>query len=126
MAFTYKSGSAQNQTYFVPAGTYTVRVIEAKEDTSKKGNDMIRLKLRVVLNNGHDGPALYDYLVVSETAGWKIDQFLSAMGQHPGEDADVILDADEMVGWEGEAELSVEEYNGKKSNKVAEYIIPQY
>jgi hypothetical protein len=126
MAFTYKSGSTQNQTYFVPAGTYTVKVIEATEVTSKSGNDMIKLKLRVILRNGHDGPALFDYLVVSESAGWKIDQFLGAMGKHPGEDADVILDADEMVGWEGEAELSVEEYNSKKSNKVAAYLVPQY
>ncbi len=113
-------------TFLVSAGTYTVRVIEATEDTSKSGNDMVKLKLRIVLNSGHDGPALFDYLVLSEGASWKIDQFLGAMGKHPGEGKEISLNADEMVGWEGEADLSVEEYNGKKSNKVAAYIVPQY
>ena len=121
MAFTYKSGSPQASAFHVEPGTYRLRVLEAKEDTSKGGNDMIKLKLRVIKEDGSDGPALFDYLVMSENAGWKIDQFLSACGQHPGEGIEAVLDVDAMIGWECEAELSVETYQGKKSNKVAGY-----
>lgn len=126
MAFKYTSGSPTGTAFFVPAGTYTVRVAEAIEDTSKSGNDMLKLKLRIVLNNGHDGPALFDYLVLSEGASWKIDQFLAAMGKHPGEGRAVELDPDIMIGWECDAELVVDEYNGKQSNKVSAYIISEY
>ena len=31
-----------------------------------------------------------------------------------------------MIGWECEAELTVETYNGKKSNKVANYVIQEF
>ena len=121
MALTYKSGSPSASAFFVEPGTYKLRVIEAEEDTSKSGNDMVKLKLRVIKDDGREGPALFDYLVLSETTGWKIDQFLSACGEHPGEGEDVDLDVDKMIGWECEAELTVETYQGKKSNKVQAY-----
>lgn len=121
MALTYKSGSPQASVFYVEPGTYKLRVIEAKEDSSRSGNDMIKLKLRVIKDDGSDGPALFDYLVLAENTGWKIDQFLSACGEHPGEGVDASLDVDAMIGWECEAELTVETYEGKKSNKVANY-----
>lgn len=126
MSLKYKSGSISASAFFVEAGTYKLRVIEAQEDTSKAGNEIIKLKLRVIMDDGSDGPALFDYLVFSESAGWKIDQFLSACGQHPGEGKEVELDADAMIGWECEAELTVESYDGKKSNKVQSYIIKEF
>lgn len=126
MALTYKSTGATGSSFAVPAGTYRVRVIEASEDTSKSGNDMVKLKLRVLKPDGGEGPALFDYLVLSENASWKIDQFLAACGHPTAEGDDVSLDVDDMIGWECEADLSVEEYNGKKSNKVAAYVVADF
>jgi Protein of unknown function (DUF669) len=122
MALTYKSGSPQGPALFVEAGTYKLRVIDATEDTSKSGNDIVKLKLRVIKEDGAKGPALFDYLVLSEAACWKIDQFLAACGEHPGEGIQADLDTKKMIGWECEAELSVENYEGKKSNKVTNYV----
>lgn len=125
MALTYKSGSPASN-FCVPPGTYQLRVIEAAEDTSKSGNDMVKLKLRVIKPDGSEGPALFDYLVLSESAQWKIDQFLAACDNHPGEGEQVIIDVDAMIGWECEAELTVETYEGKKSNKVGNYVVPEF
>lgn len=126
MAFKYRPGNPTASNFSVAPGKYQVRVIDAKEETSKSGNDMIKLHLRTLKEDGTEGPALFDYLVMSETAQWKIDQFLSACETHPGEGVAMELDADAMVGWECEAELSVETYEGKKQNKVVAYVVPEF
>lgn len=124
MAITYKAGSAESREFNVPPGQYTLRVIEAKEDTSKNGNDMVVLKLRVIRDDGAEGPALFDRLVAIPTASWKIDQFLAACGHAPQEGEEVSLDVDEMIGWECQAELGIRTYEGKKSNEVTNYLLP--
>lgn len=126
MAFKYTAGSPEGSSFSVPAGRYRLRVIGAEEDTSKSGNDMIVLHHRIIMDDGRDGPQLSDYLTFSSSSGWKIDQFLSACDQHPGEGQDVDLDPDQMIGWECEAELAVETYNNKKSNKVKAYCPPSF
>jgi hypothetical protein len=126
MALTYKSGSPTSGGLFVQPGIYAVRVIEATEDTSTSGNDMVKLKLRVIKPGGIEGPALFDYLVLNENAQWKIDQFLAACEKHPGEGEQVSLDVNKMIGWECEAELTIDEYKGKKNNKVAAYVVPEF
>jgi len=122
MAIPFKAGNPEASAFNVPAGEYKLRVIEATQDTSKTGNDMIKLKLRVVKKDGTDGPALFDYLVFTEKAFYKVDQFLKACDKHPGEGEQSELDADEMIGWECEASLKIETYNGKESNKIEAYL----
>lgn len=106
----------------VEPGDYKLRVIEASEETSKSGNEQIKLKLRVIREDGSEGPALFDYLVFAQSCFWKVDAFLKACGQHPGEGLPVDVQADEIIGWECEATLKVETYDGKKNNKVAAYL----
>ena len=118
----FKAGKPENKTFTVPAGDYTLRVLEAKEDTSKSGNDMIKLTLAVVKEDGTNGVRVFDYLVFTEAARWKVDSFLLAAGKHPGEGKSLDLDTDEMIGWEAEATLSIDKHEGKESNKVAAYI----
>lgn len=119
---TYTAGKPQANEFHVEPGDYRVRVIEAKEDTSKAGNEMIKLKLRVIKSDGTDGPALFDYLVFSEAGFWRVDSFLKGCGHHPGEGVSVNVEADKIIGWECDAKLEVEAYEGKKSNKVVAYI----
>jgi hypothetical protein len=119
---TFTAGKPEAAEFHVEPGDYKLRVLEAIEDTSKSGNDMLKLKLRIVLPDGSDGPALFDYLVFTETSFWKIDHFLKSCGRHPGEGAAVNIDADTLIGWECEASLKVETYEGQKSNKVAAYL----
>lgn len=119
---SYTAGKPENKSFTVPPGEYTLRVVEAEEDTSKNGNDMIKLTLVVVKDNGKDGPRLFDYLVFSESSFWKIDTFLKSAGEHPGEGASVDLAAEKCIGWTVRAKLKIESYDGRESNKIESYL----
>lgn len=126
MAIQFKAGKPEASQFFVPEGDYTVRVIEAEQDTSKAGNEMIKLKLRVRMADGSEGPALFDYLVFNEKCFWKVDAFLKACGRHPGEGSKVDIEADDLIGYECYASIVVEKHDGKKSNKVGAYLFDEF
>ncbi len=83
---------------------------------------MIKLTLAILKPDGSTGCRLFDYLVFSPSSFWKIDAFRASCGEDvtPGESVD--LDADDLIDRECEATISVETYDGKKSNKVTSYI----
>jgi hypothetical protein len=81
---------------------------------------MIELKLRT-----SPGSYLYDFLVFIPNAFWKIDSFRAATGEVVSPEEDVEITADDLIGRTGKARLSVEEYNGKKRNKVAAWLPPK-
>ncbi|QYY34577.1 DUF669 domain-containing protein [Ruficoccus sp. ZRK36] len=114
----YTSQNADNLPRFVPNGDYLVTVVEASETLSKAGDDMIKLKLEV---EGH-GVHLYDYLVAAESSFWKIDTFRKAIGDRVVEGEEVELTAAALEGRQGHARLRIEEYQGKRSNKVELWI----
>lgn len=122
MSISFRTSRIETSEFHVEPGDYRLRVLEASEDTSKSGNDLIKLKFRVIKDDGTDGPIIYDYLVFTDSSFWKINHFLKSCGQHPGENEQVDLDPDEMIDWICEATLKLEEYDGKKTNKVAAYL----
>ena len=118
---TYKSSEPTSRPDFVPVGDYAVEVIGAEETISKQGNDLIELKLRIEPS----GAICFDNLVFVPNAFWKIDAFRAATGDKVTPDEEVDLKADDLVGRKGRARLIVEEYNGRKRNKVAAWLLPQ-
>ena len=115
---SYTSSTPSERPEFVEPGDYQVEVIDAIETISKGGHDMIELKLKTSA-----GSYLYDFLVFIPTAFWKIDSFRAATGEDVKPDQDVEISADHVIGRTGTARLTVEEYNGKKRNKVAAWIV---
>ena len=115
---TYKAADVTTRPDFIEAGDYPVEVIHAEETVSQKGHDMIELKLRVEPS----GAILFDHLVFTPNAFWKIDAFRVATGEQIVPDEDVELLADDLIGRTGRARLIVEEYNGRKRNKVAAWL----
>ena len=115
---SYTSSTPSERPEFVEPGDYQVEVIDAIETISKGGHDMIELKLKT-----SSGSYLYDFLVFIPTAFWKIDAFRAATGEDVKPDQDVEISADHVIGRTGTARLTVEEYNGKKRNKVAAWIV---
>jgi hypothetical protein len=115
---SYTSSTPQERPDYVEPGDYEVEVVDAIETISKGGHEMIELKLKTSA-----GSYLYDFLVFIPTAFWKIDAFRAATGEVVEPDQDVEISADHVIGRTGTARLTVEEYNGKKRNKVVAWII---
>ena len=118
---TYRSSEPTARPDFVEPGEYTVEVVNAEETVSQKGSDMIELKLRVQPS----GATMFDHLVFMETAFWKIDAFRAATGESVTPDEEVDINADDLIGRTGRARLVVEEFNGRKRNKVAAWLAPK-
>ena len=115
---SYTASIPSERPDFVEPGDYEVEVVNAIETTSKGGHDMIELKLKTSA-----GSYLYDYLVFIPSAFWKIDSFRAATGEVVEPDEDVEITADHVIGRTGTARLIVEEYGGKKRNKLAAWIV---
>jgi len=69
----------QNDYDILPAGTYDFEVLDAKEKTAKSGNDMIELTLNVFESKGKNY-RMWDYLVATPKAQFKILNFCEAVG----------------------------------------------
>jgi len=117
---SYQSSEPNSRADYIEPGDYTVTVINAEETIAKSGNDMIDLKLRVE----PCGVILYDCLVFTPSAFWKIDVFRAATGETVRPDEEVEIMADELIGRTGRVRLVVEEYKGRKRNKVAAWLLP--
>ena len=105
----YKSSELkQAGLYFVEPGVYKMEVANATDKTSQNGNAMIKLVCKILMPDGSAGPEVWDHLVFTAKAAWKIDQFLSSIGQAtvPGEDVEV--DAIDLIGAVGVALIGEE------------------
>jgi hypothetical protein len=114
---SYNANTPTERPDHVEPGDYEVEVVDAIETLSKSNHEMIELKLRT-----EAGSYLYDFLVFIPSAFWKIDAFRAATGEAVTPEQDVEIVADDLIGRTGKARLSVEEYNGRKRNKVAAWI----
>ena len=121
--FTAGDPNQDGPAFWVEAGDYECVVIDAKEKKSKNtGAPMMELKCRIIFEDGNEGPSFFDYLVFSANVMWKIDSFLQATGRHPGEGVGLSIEANDLIGHAFWATLSVDEFNGKRNNKVKAYI----
>jgi predicted metal-dependent phosphoesterase TrpH len=112
-------------TYFVEPGIYRVEVKNAVEKTSQNGNAMIKLVCKILLKDDVEGPEVWDHLVFTAKASWKIDQFLASIGQAvvPGEE--VSVEATDLVGEVGVAEIGEEAGTNnpdQRFNNIARWV----
>lgn len=122
MAITYKAGAPEQRTFTIlPAGKYPFRVLDANQQRSKAGNDMIELKLDFYDDDGNSS-TVWDFLVFTEKSVWKVDHFLKSCGMHPGEGQEIDLNPNEFIGFEGMGELRIGKTDkGVERNEVAAY-----
>lgn len=106
-----------------PKGEYDCEVIDAIEETSKSGNDMVHLKLRV--HNEDGGTILVDdYLVDTPRTAYKVRHCAEALGllqqYERGE-----LPREAFLGRNGKCKLAVQsDKNGQypDKNTVSDYV----
>jgi hypothetical protein len=115
---SYKSGQ-QQQSDPLSEGDYKFTIERAIAKVSSNGNEMIEVWLRLP-----GGALAIDNLVFTENSGWKIDQFRESIGELilPGEEVEVL--PSELIGKTGYAHIVVDEWQGKKKNKVGSYLAP--
>jgi hypothetical protein len=84
---------------------------------------MVELELRIITNGSGKGPLIYDSLVFTDRAFWKIDAFRRATGDLllPGEL--VVFNADDAIDRKGRLILTIETFKGRRRNKVKQYVI---
>lgn len=104
MQFNSRSREELARESLTPPGEYDFEIISAEETTSKKGNEMIKLKLRVFVENGEIH--VYDYLVAGME--YKLANFCDAIGRSDDYD-DGEINADNLVGCAGKLKLVIEE-----------------
>jgi len=100
-------------------GEYQVRIKDWEFKTSAKGNEMINLQLEEVDSKNF----IWDYLVFTPTAQWKLKQFLPAIGKEVGESVD--MDESFMNAIVGEhlwVDLGIDTYQEKTKNTVSSYL----
>ena len=124
-----KDNGQENEYPVLPAGTYSFEVRDASGEeytptaTSKIKTRcaQINIKLRC---EGEQDVTVFDRLYSAENTAWKITQFAKCIGiYHEGMTPKEVID--KSIGEIGKCKLEVHEYNGKKSNRVKEYIVPE-
>jgi hypothetical protein len=108
---------------FAP-GAYWFKVNDAYLETSSKGNPMIVLDLIISGRNGEEPIEVTDYLVFSRDSVWKIDDFRLATGEMDLKSGETVsFEAQDCFDRVGYCSLIIDEYQGRRSNKVGGYII---
>lgn len=125
MEFKTKSREEIAREKLLKPGIYDFEVMRAEETTSRAGNAMIKLKVRVF----HDGGEahLYDYLVSTQVE--KLCAFCDAVGLSKEYDAGDVK-SDDMEGRSGRAKIGIEDEKPKEDgegnwpakNKVKDYL----
>ena len=116
-SFTADSGSG-----LLPDGDYMFTVKEAVLKTTKNGDEMIVVTLEIAY--GDDEHWIWENLVFTKKAAWKILQFMKSLGHNYLDGEKVDVEATDLVGQEGKAAVITEEYEGKKRNKIANFLEP--
>lgn len=105
MQFNSKSREDLAKASLTPPGEYDFEIMRAEEATSKNGNEMIKLKLRVFVESGEIH--VYDYLVAG-VMEYKLANFCDAIGRSEDYDAGEIK-ADNLEGCGGKLKLVIED-----------------
>jgi hypothetical protein len=107
----------------LPQGIYDFVVADANDKQSQSGNDMIELQLIIKGPDGQESK-IYDNLVFTPKAFWKIDAFRLCTGDKIIKGKSVEFDATDCLDRTGKCYVILENYEGRERNKVGEYLDP--
>ncbi len=114
--------SERNKSALLPDGIYDYEVTEAVDTTSKAGNDMIKLQLKVFYGES-SSRTIFEYLMEASAA--KLKQFCDSHGlQKAYASGDVR--AGHCMDLTGKAKIVTEKGKGgyADANKIFAYIVP--
>lgn len=124
MRYTPKTEKEIAEEKLLPEGEYPYQISGALEKTSKSGNDMIELTVRVFKPDG-SFVLVTDYLL--ESLAYKLRHAAVSCGLEKIYDAGT-LKADDFIGKQGMLKLGIQkDKNGQypDRNSVKDYIVPK-
>jgi hypothetical protein len=118
---TYQQGT--EPPLFEP-GVYWFQTSDAILKRSRENNNpMIELELVVLGRDGKEPIELIDRLVFTPKSGRRIDHYRKATGEVLEGKGEVNFEPRDCLDREGFLILKVEEYQGRKTNKVEDYVV---
>jgi len=107
----------------LPEGEYAFTITEVFAfEVAKSGNEYLPLKIAVKSPKGNT-VNVFDNLVFTEKAKFRIDQLLKSIGKAPAPGtAEDFDDPTWLVGCKGVVKLKIETYNSNNRNKVDAYL----
>jgi hypothetical protein len=102
-------------------GEYDYEVIEAEEKQSNAGNDMFALELSIFNANG-SRKKVFDYLVISDKAAWKLRHFSTSCGLLAQYQRGSLM-ANEMIGRTGRCTIGTQ---AAKDSYPAKNVVRDY
>ena len=109
----------------LPEGIYEFVVADANDKRSQGGNDMIELQLIIKGPDGQESK-VYDNLVFTPKAFWKIDMFRVCTGDKVVKGQSVEFDATDCLDRTGKCYVIVDKYEGRERNKVSQPVFARY
>jgi len=115
------SVNAENNTVptIVPPGEYSAIICDSKEKTSKSGNQMLEIRLKITETN-YWGTCVWDWLVFinNKPAKDKLKNFCNAVGIET-EGGEVDISPNSLLNKQLLITIENVEFNGKIQNRVA-------
>jgi hypothetical protein len=95
------------------------RIVDAELTTAESsGNEMFKIVIEAT--RGKEKAKVWDNLVITQNALWKLRSLLEAAGHEIGED-DMDISTDDLIDLEFDVELVNEEYEGRQHPKVVSF-----
>ena len=107
---------------FEPAkpGTYAAKIVEVDQTEAKSsGNQMLVFTYEITQPGSEKGKKLWDRAVLTDTAMWKLDQILQAVGMASKKKRKLNLDTDDLIGESLSVTVKRGEYEGNPTAEVA-------
>jgi len=122
MRFTPKSEEEITAANLLEGGEYPFEVADAEEGQSKSGNDMIKLRLKV-LGPDERQYGVFDYLVGTEGSAYKVRHFAESVGLLPQYEAGE-LEAISLIGRTGYCQVGIDDKNKAypAKNVIRDYL----
>lgn len=123
MPITVNLKGVQTELEVVPAGVYESTVASVTEATSKAGNPMLSVKLRIDAPEDFAGRMLFDNFSLLPQALWRLKRWLLDLGYDPDElEGQIELEPEELVGLEVDVVVVTEMFERKKPDGTMEQV----